>query len=106
MSKARVLNAFWRAAARKGLERAVGAMSRVATWVGLDVVRRDFYSPIPDLSRLPGRHFTIPHPMPGIIMDLDAQLAFLESMREHVAEFPYPRRASAGFYLDNDSYEG
>ncbi|HWX10181.1 MAG TPA: class I SAM-dependent methyltransferase [Gaiellaceae bacterium] len=81
-------------------------MSRTATRVGLDLVRHDYHSPIPDLERLPSRHFTDPHPMPGVAWDLDAQLAFLEQeLGEHLAEFPYPRRASSGFYLDNDGYE-
>ena len=100
------LKARGRVIARAGLDWAFGAMSRAAVRIGLDVVRHDYHSPIPDLDRLPAEYFTDPHPLPGVAWDLDAQAAFLEGvLGEHLAAFPYPRRARSGFRLDNDSYE-
>lgn len=95
-----------RRAARTGLDGAFGALSRRAPWVGMDVVRHDYHSPIPDLDRLPATHFSEPHAMPAVAWDLDAQLALLEGeLAGYLTERDYPRRADSGFYLENDSYE-
>jgi predicted O-methyltransferase YrrM len=55
------------------------ALRRGAARVGLDVVAKTFYSPIPDLRRLPPGAFDRVSELPGIAWDLDAQLAFLRA---------------------------
>jgi hypothetical protein len=89
-------------------KRAFRAATRIAARAGLDVVPRNYYSPVPDLDVLPGDHFARPQPMPGIDLDLPRQLALLETdLAPHIAAFPYPRAepAGGGFYLDNGNYE-
>jgi predicted O-methyltransferase YrrM len=58
------------------------ALRRGAARVGLDVVAKTFYSPIPDLRRLPPGAFERVSELPGIAWDLDAQL---ELVRARVA---------------------
>ncbi|MEA2383973.1 MAG: hypothetical protein QOH72_3944 [Solirubrobacteraceae bacterium] len=55
--------------------------------VGLDVVMKTFYSPIPDLAQLPAGTFTRRSELPGTGWDLDRQLEFVRSLREPLAEF-------------------
>jgi methyltransferase family protein len=52
---------------------------RIARRAGLDVVRGDFYSPIVDAAALPAELWEQPSPMPGLTLDLDAQLRFLDA---------------------------
>ena len=61
----------WAVAAYRGLRRA-------AERVGLQVVLKTFYSPIPELDRLPPGTFDRISALPGIAWDLDAQLAFVQ----------------------------
>jgi predicted O-methyltransferase YrrM len=63
-------------------------LRRGAARIGLDVVARTFYSPVPDLERLAPGTFDRVSELPGLAWDLDAQLAFL---RDRVAP------AMAGF---------
>ena len=89
-------------------KRAFRAAARAAARAGLDVVPRNYYSPVPDLDRLPADHFTRAQPMPGVDLDIDAQMKWLETdLAPHIAEFPYPREAGpqGGFHLDNGNYE-
>jgi Methyltransferase domain len=67
--------------------------------LGLQVVVKSFYSPIPDLAALPGSTWERRSDLAGIRLDLDAQLGFLEGLREQLAEFRPP--AATG---DPDAY--
>jgi hypothetical protein len=60
--------------------------------VGLDVVVKTFYSPIPDLDQLPAETFSRTSALPGTGWDLDRQLEFVRALRPLLAEF---RTASA-----------
>jgi|ERR1035441_2861107 hypothetical protein len=52
---------------------------RAAERVGLQVVLKTYYSPIPDLSTLPESVWQEPDPLRGIELDLDAQVEGLQS---------------------------
>jgi predicted O-methyltransferase YrrM len=54
-------------------------LRRGAARIGLDVVARTFYSPVPNLDRLAPGTFDRVSELPGIAWDLDAQLAFVRS---------------------------
>jgi hypothetical protein len=55
--------------------------------VGLDVVVKTFYSPIPDLEQLPADSFSRTSELPGIAWDLDAQLEFVRTLAPALDEF-------------------
>jgi hypothetical protein len=55
--------------------------------VGLDVVVKTFYSPIPDLQQLPPGTFDRRSELPGMGWDLDRQLEHVRGLREQFAEF-------------------
>jgi hypothetical protein len=55
--------------------------------VGLDVVVKTFYSPIPDLDQLPPGTFERRSELPGTRWDLDRQLEYVRSLRVQLAEF-------------------
>jgi len=63
--------------------------------VGLDVVVKTFYSPIPDLQQLPPGTFERRSELPATGWDLDRQLEFVRSLREPLAEFRTVVDASA-----------
>lgn len=73
--------------------------------VGLQVVARTFYSPIPDLRTVPDTAWTVAGELPGIDFDLERQLAFLEDeLGPALAEFrPSPRVAGNPTYGRVDS---
>jgi hypothetical protein len=80
---------------------------RTAERLGLQVVLKTYYSPIPDLSQQPADIFERRDPLHGIAFDLAAQLRFVE---EHLA--PYARELAGGaadvdpryrFEVDNSS---
>jgi hypothetical protein len=79
-----------------------------ANRIGLDVVPRTFYSPIPNLAALPPGVWDARSDLRGIGFDLDAQLRWIEqelgdAMREFSApEQPTGRRDE--YHLANDSY--
>lgn len=83
-------------------------MSRAARRSGLDVTRSDFYSPLVDPAALRPEVFTEPDPMPGLELDLDGQLRFIETeLLGFVSEFRPPLAAPGdpdGFHLDNPYY--
>lgn len=67
------------------------ALRRGAARVGLDVVAKTFYSPIPDLRRLPAGAFERVSELPGIDWDLERQLDFLrEDVAPAMAAFDAP----------------
>lgn len=55
---------------------AIDLLTATARKAGLDVVRRNYYSPVP--GDLDDQHFTEPSPLNGIDWDTDAQFAWLE----------------------------
>lgn len=99
-------------AAVKGYGLARGAAERL----GLQVVLKTYYSPIPDLAQLPGDVWDRRDPLAGIAFDLDAQMELVESRlapylrghawasdvaREHAydpANDSYPRPDAAVLY--------
>jgi methyltransferase family protein len=68
--------------------------------LGLQVVLKSFYSPIPDLASIPDSTWERESDLAGIHFDLDEQLVFLERHRRELAEFAPP----SGYYLDNGAY--
>jgi hypothetical protein len=83
-------------------------LRRAGERVGLQVVRKSFYSPIPDLQALPPDLWARRSALRGIRFDLDAQLAWIErelagAVREFApSEAPTGRRGE--YTLANDSY--
>jgi Methyltransferase domain len=75
--------------------------------VGLDVVVKTFYSPIPDLDALPPGTFERRSELPGIDWDLDRQLAFVrDELGPAMRAFnPPPSQNGNRFqYAQNPSY--
>lgn len=65
-----------------------GLARRAAERVGLQLVLKTYYSPIPDLSVLPERIWEEADPMRGVEIDLDTQIQRLsERLRGHFADF-------------------
>jgi Methyltransferase domain len=84
------------------------ALRRPARSLGMDVVERTFYSPIPDVDSLPDSLWAGPRPHPGIDLRTDEQLRYLEEdLAPYVPEFTPPRTGTpdGSFYLDNGAYE-
>src|SRR4051794_36144013 len=81
---------------------------RLASMLGLQVVLKTFYSPIPDIDRLPRAVFDRRSSMAGIGFDLDRQLAFVEGLRPAMDEFRPPAAAAPDtpprYVSDNPSY--
>jgi hypothetical protein len=79
-----------------------------ASRLGFDIVKRHYYSPIPDLRSLPDGTFERESDLPGIDLRLDAALELLEkSLAPYVAEFN-PARTSVEpgtFFVANGVYE-
>jgi hypothetical protein len=77
---------------------------RAAERVGLQLVLKTYYSPIPDLGALPESVWAERDPLRGIDLDLDAQVERLRGrLAEHIAAFT-AARASGDYDLDNASY--
>lgn len=83
---------------------------RMMRRAGYHAVPATFYSPIPDIDRIPSRVWTEPQEMPGIAWDLDGQVAFMErELGDLMAEFKTPLNPpgdEAGFYLRNPNFPG
>jgi len=96
-------------AANRIRRRADRSLIRVAEWLGYDLVRRDFYSPIPDLRQLPESVWRSESPLAGVSFDLERQMTFLEQdLAPFVAEFDPPIERlpdPAQFFLHNGTYE-
>jgi Methyltransferase domain len=88
--------------------RAYRVLRAAAAKVGLDVLLRTFYSPVPRLDQLPPGTFDRVSDLPGLRWDLDAQLRFLaERLEPCAAEFRPPAVAPEGsnrYATDNPSY--
>jgi Methyltransferase domain len=75
--------------------------------LGLQVVVKSFYSPIPDLKRIPESFWERENELTGIHFDLDHQLGYLDELRPYLAEFRPEEQANGDsdtYFLDNGSY--
>ena len=84
-----------------------GLARRTAERLGLQVVLKTYYSPIPDLAQLPDGVWDARDPLRGIVLDLDAQMAFVESdLAGHIAELKWGTDVAREHSYDpgNDSY--
>jgi len=93
-------------ALKRGLRRALETGARQ---IGFDLVRRTVYSPVPDVRSLPEATWARPSPLPGVELEPERHIAFLERhLARHLTEFR-PPLASTGvpgeFHLANASYE-
>jgi hypothetical protein len=79
--------------------RAFKALQAGAGRVGLQVVPKTYYSPIPDLATLPADAFERRSALRGIEFDLDAQVAWIEQLADAMREF-----APTDAEVDNASY--
>jgi hypothetical protein len=84
------------------------ALRRVARGAGYDLLRSSYYSPVPRTSALPPSAWDEPSAMPGLTLDLDAQVAMLErDLGRYLAEFRPPRDPPGdeeGYHYDNPFY--
>ncbi len=81
-----------------------GLARRAAERVGLQLVLKTYYSPIPDLSALPERIWEEADPMRGIEIDLDAQAQRLSGLSGHIDEFASAAVPSLAYEELNASY--
>ncbi len=84
-------------------------LARPIRRLGFDFELRSFYSPIPDLALIDESVWTDRSELPGIDLDLDAQLTYLEQeLAPFIAEFSPPRGWTAEpteFYLENGLFQ-
>jgi hypothetical protein len=71
--------------------------------IGIQIVLKTYYSPIPDVRRLPADLWDQRDPMHGIAFDLDAQATALRELSDHMREFT-PRSGRYGYVPENPSY--
>lgn len=80
-------------------------LRRAAQWFGYDLVRSDFYSPVPQRWALElWRH---PADMPGVDLRLDAAADFLRTLAPLIAEYAPPAAAPGtkhGYHHSNGMY--
>ncbi len=105
MSETKSLGKRMRGVARvAGLRRALKTSTR---WLGFDLVKRHFYSPVPDFDNIPDGYWERRSELGGLDFDTGRQLEFIErELVPHLADFnpPRDRGPEAGFYLDNGTY--
>lgn len=85
---------------------------RVLGWLGYplgyDTLRRDYYSPIPNLRQLPESSWDEASLLGGVKLDLDRQITFLENeLAPLISEFNPPLDPagdSSSFFLRNGTY--
>lgn len=75
-------------------------LRRAARIGGFDVLRRNFYSPLPQLEELPADTFERRIPMPGISWQMDRYESLLRDLEPFLAEFTLPQR----FFWGNGMY--
>jgi predicted O-methyltransferase YrrM len=80
--------------------RTAAMVTRFARAAGVDMVARNYYSPVPAWEELPPAVFERRSALTGVRFDVDAQLAFLRGLEPFLAEFELPR----GFMWDNRTY--
>ncbi len=83
-------------------------MKLLAEGLGYDVLQRSYYSPVVDPAALPSDLWSRPRPTPGLEIDVEAQLEFLEQeLAQHLHEFApalHGDPAATRFYLQNGYY--
>jgi Methyltransferase domain len=85
--------------------KAYALIRRVAERVGLQLVLKTYYSPIPDLSALPEGIWEDRDPMRGIALDLDVQIEHLQGrMAGLIAEFAPASSGGHAYEEFNASY--
>jgi predicted O-methyltransferase YrrM len=66
-------------------------LRRAARRLGYHLVRANYYSPVPDLERLPRSLWETPDAMPGVDLRLDESLALMRELAPLIAEYQPPR---------------
>jgi hypothetical protein len=93
---------------RRVAVRGYRVLRSIASALGFQVVLKTFYSPIPELDRLPPGAFARRSALTGLDFDLDRQLRFVEErLAEPIAEFRPPASAELGsdrYVSENPSY--
>lgn len=87
--------------------RGYGLARRAAERLGLQVVLKTYYSPIPDLTQLPAGVWEARDQLRGIAFDLDAQMGFVESeLSPQLDGLAWGRDVGPAYAYDpaNDSY--
>src|SRR3954451_9824373 len=95
---------FYQSRAARGAYR---GLRRGFAKAGFDIVVKTFYSPIPDLEQLPPGTFERRAELPGVAWDLDRQLAYVQRLREQLAEVRAEGATGARDpyrWASNDSY--
>jgi hypothetical protein len=91
---------------RRPLTRLAGGL---AAALGLQLVSRSYYSPVPELASLDGEVWERRSPLRGIELSTTAQIEFAErELAEFLEEARFPRTGrwdEGRFFLDNRSYE-
>jgi hypothetical protein len=77
-----------------------GILRGAARIGGFDLLRRNFYSPLPHLEELPPETFQRRIPMPGIAWEMDRYESFLRDLAPFLTEFTPPD----GFFWGNGMY--
>ena len=80
---------------------------RLMSRLGLQVVVKSFYSPIPDLESIPESTWERESDLAGIHFDLEQQLGYLDSLAPYLDEFQPPAQANGepnAYFLENGSY--
>lgn len=96
--------------AKKALKTALQAAVGMG---GYELVERHFYNPLPDLENLPARLWEGPQELPGVDLQVDEAIRFLdEDLRLYIRDFQPPvtldadRSGATGtYYLQNGGYE-
>jgi predicted O-methyltransferase YrrM len=93
---------------RRARSAVVRLLSRPMRRAGFDFEVRSFYSPIPDLTSIGTEIWERRSDLPGIPLDLDRQLAFVEEeVARYVGEFaPQLEGSVDGFHLRNGLFQG
>ena len=76
---------------------------------GFDLELADYYSPIPHADDRPESWWEQPSPLPGVRLDLPAQLSFVRTELEGYTQEFSPPRTSHGklsYHLDNGLFQG
>ncbi len=96
-----------RAALGKARTAVLAATMASARARGYDLVEQHFYSPLPDVERLPTGLWPDPLPTPGVDLRLESAVALLGQLTPLIEEFNPPRepQPGGGFYLHNSMYE-
>src|SRR5690349_10399338 len=96
-----------------GLDRPVTSAGRALRSVfrraGFDLLRRHYYSPLPDLHALSGEVWSRESPLPAVRFNVEAGLEFVEDeLAELMQEYAPPHQPTGDprdFYLDNGLFE-